>query len=55
MIYDPVRHGVVAYADSLDCVGILTGNVASARTVFGESRRYATLGNLNAKLTRNIS
>lgn len=28
------RHGVVAYADSLDCVGILAGNVASVGSVF---------------------
>jgi aspartyl-tRNA(Asn)/glutamyl-tRNA(Gln) amidotransferase subunit A len=31
-----VRWGVVAFADSLDCVGIIAKDVATARRVFGE-------------------
>lgn len=31
------RHGVVAYADSLDCVGVLGGTVDSVKEVFGEA------------------
>lgn len=30
------RWGVVSYADSLDCVGVLTRTVADTKTVFGE-------------------
>lgn len=28
------RHGVVAYADSLDCVGVIAGDVDSVQEVF---------------------
>lgn len=32
------RHGVVSYADSLDCVGVLARTVGDAKEVFGELR-----------------
>jgi aspartyl-tRNA(Asn)/glutamyl-tRNA(Gln) amidotransferase subunit A len=31
------RYGVVSYADSLDCVGVLGSSVDTVRQVFGES------------------
>lgn len=31
------RHGVVSYADSLDCVGVLARTVEDVRVVLGES------------------
>lgn len=37
--YHPNRHGVVAYADSLDCVGILTQNVSDAMQLYGKDLR----------------
>lgn len=30
------RHGVVSYADSLDCVGVLGKDIASVREVYSE-------------------
>lgn len=34
------RHGVVSYADSLDCVGVLARTVDDARVVLGESHAH---------------
>jgi Asp-tRNA(Asn)/Glu-tRNA(Gln) amidotransferase A subunit family amidase len=37
------RHGIVAYADSLDCVGVLGGTVDWVKEVFGEASITITI------------
>lgn len=42
------RYGVVSYADSLDCVGVLARNVEDTRAVFGESVSVRRVGGADA-------
>jgi hypothetical protein len=47
------RHGIVAYADSLDCVGVLGGTVDWVKEVFGEASITITIYDI--ALTLQIS